>query len=684
MSVRVASLASLLALALSSSAIAQTPEFQAQYGLSMIGAQVPLSLGFTGANVPVAIMDTGLQLDHPEFIGRIGPSFDMYTRGPVTGDSDDHGTHVAGIIGAARDGRGMMGVAPGARLLPVLILQGGSISFADMENLLPAGYRAAYGNGARIINNSWGVSVRTPEVSRADFAGEFPGLLQAYRDLVAAGVVQVWATGNDSFDQPGILTGLPHLFPELQRGWLAVTSVGRDGIITRYANRCGVAMEYCLAAPGGGDDQARDGINSTVPGSGYARLSGTSMAAPHVSGALAIAQEMYPNAGAQQLAQLLLQTANDLGAPGVDPVYGWGLLSLSNLAATRDPRAGGSFAAMATHRFGSVSQVTAAIGDRIGAGGFGAPLPAQSASGGPVAAYANLGASAGTVGLATDGTVDGSVWVRGLWGQGRLDGGPRGPGSTTDLSGVLAGVDFAPSAGLRLGVGVGATRSETEFATGGDAAVGDARHLFAYAALARGAVFADVIGQVAGFDDTLTRRSIPGLGTTRAFVGRTDVSGTALDARLRIGARFETAFAALSPYLHASGSWQRTDAATETGAGILSLTLPEQEHARAAFGPGLRVAFAPLALSQTLRLAPELDVAYARRSGDLAPATAVDLLGTRLVARANGVGRDALEVGARLRLEATEARLTGEVAYSGSFDEKAQSHTVTAGVGLRF
>ncbi|MGP9818811.1 S8 family peptidase [Salinarimonas sp. NSM] len=684
MSVRVASLVSFVALAVSSSAIAQTPEFQAQYGLSMIGAQVPLSLGFTGANVPVAIMDTGLQLDHPEFIGRIGPSFDMYTGGPVTSDSDEHGTHVAGIIGAARDGREMMGVAPGARLLPVLILQGGSISFADMERLLPAGYRAAYGNGARIINNSWGVSVRTPEVARADFAGEFPGLLQAYRDLVAGGAVQVWATGNDSFDQPGILTGLPYLFPELQRGWLAVTSVGRDGIITRYANRCGVAMDYCLAAPGGGDDQDRDGIYSTVPGSTYKRLSGTSMAAPHVSGALAVAKEMFPAAGAQDLAQLLLQTANDLGAPGVDPVYGWGLLSLSNLAATRDTRAGGSFAAMATHRFGSVSQVTAAIGNQIGAGAVGAPLPAQSASGGPVVAYANLGAATGTVGLATDGTVDGSVWVRGLWGQARLDGGPRGPGSTTDLSGVLAGVELAPSAGLRLGVGVGATRSETDFATGGDAAEGDARHLFAYATLGRGAFFADVIGQVAGFEDTLTRRSIPGLGTTRAFVGRTDVSGTALDARLRFGARFEAAFGALSPYLHASGSWQRTDAATETGAGILSLTLPAQEHARAAFGPGLRVAFAPLALSQTLRLAPELDLAYARRSGDLAPATAVDLLGTRIVARANGVGRDALEVGARLRIEATDARLTGEVAYTGSFDETARSHTVTAGVGLRF
>ncbi|WP_169728788.1 S8 family peptidase [Salinarimonas rosea] len=684
MSVRVASLASLLALAVSSSAIAQTPEFQAQYGLSMIGAQVPFSLGFTGANVPVAVMDTGLQLDHPEFLGRIGPSFDMYTGGPVTGDSDAHGTHVSGIIAAARDGRGMMGVAPGARILPVHILAGGGISFAAMENLLPAGYRAAYGSGARIINNSWGVSVRTPEVSRADFAGDFPGLLQAYRDLVTGGAVQVWATGNDSFDQPGILTGLPYLFPELQRGWLAVTSVGRDGIVTQYANRCGVAMDYCLAAPGGGDDQARDGILSTVPGSTYARFSGTSMAAPHVSGALAIAQEMYPSAGAQQLAQLLLQTANDLGAPGIDPVYGWGLLSLSNLAATRDTRAGGSFSAMAAHRFGSVSQVTAAIGRQIGAGAVGAPLPSESAFAGPVAAYANLGASAGTVGLAADGTADGSVWVRGLWGHARLDGGPRGPGSTTDLSGVLAGVELAAMPALRIGVGVGATRSETDFATGGDAAEGDARHLFAYAALGRGAFFADVIGQVAGFDDTLTRRSIPGLGTTRAVVGRTDVSGTAVDARLRVGARFETAFAGLSPYVHASGSWQRTDAAAETGAGILSLTLPSQEHARAAFGPGLRVAFSPLALSETLRLAPELDVAYARRSGDLEPATAADLLGTRIVARANGVGRDALEVGARLRIEATDARLTGEIAYSGAFDEKAQSHTVTAGVGLRF
>ncbi|MCD1633327.1 S8 family serine peptidase [Martelella mediterranea] len=118
----------------------------------------------------------------------------------------------------------------------------------------------------------------------------------------------------------------------LKRGRIVVV-VALDAYnqISSYSNRCGVAKEWCVAAPGGGSPSHRDtGIYSTVPvdDGSYGNMSGTSMAAPNVSGAVAILTEAYPTFSPAKIVRILFMTAEDLGASGVDEIYGWGLVRL--------------------------------------------------------------------------------------------------------------------------------------------------------------------------------------------------------------------------------------------------------------------------------------------------------------------------------------------------------------------
>jgi subtilase-type serine protease len=136
------------ALAVATPAVAQQqfmdPEFNAQWGLAAVGAQYALAKGLTGAGVAVGGVDGIFQTTHPEFAGRIYP----YTFNPYDRQNDTHGTHVAGIIGAARNGVGMEGVAPGVRLSAI-------DAFVDNDELA-GGFKDAVSAGIRIFNNSWG------------------------------------------------------------------------------------------------------------------------------------------------------------------------------------------------------------------------------------------------------------------------------------------------------------------------------------------------------------------------------------------------------------------------------------------------------------------------------------------------------------------------------------------------
>ncbi len=127
----------------------------------------------------------------------------------------------------------------------------------------------------------------------------------------------VWAAGNESQTESGALSAMPLAFPELQGHFVNVVAVDKDNNLAWYSNQCGITQNYCIAAPGSAwNTEAKD----------YA--SGTSFAAPAVSGAIATIKEAFPYMNAEKITQLLFVTAQDLGETGVDSVYGWGLLDM--------------------------------------------------------------------------------------------------------------------------------------------------------------------------------------------------------------------------------------------------------------------------------------------------------------------------------------------------------------------
>ncbi|KRE14705.1 hypothetical protein ASE66_15265 [Bosea sp. Root483D1] len=308
----------------------RTPEYKAQWGLETIRAANAYARGVDGTGVLVGIIDSGIFAGHSEFIGRYGGGYDYQSETAQAIDRGGHGTMVASVIAANRDGKGMHGVAPGA----ILIVAGADDSqglFID-GTFAARAYADLQARGVRIINNSYGDDRPVTAFTRDSYLSEYGSSVTAYQRAIAAGVLSIWGTANQGLNQPSAQAGLPHLFPELERGWLAVTAVG-PGYEPDYTNRCGVAKNWCLAAPGGGDwwfpnPYPDDPIVVADKDGGYTKVNGTSFAAPHVSGAAALVWQMFPFFSADQVRQTLLGTARDIGDPGVDEVYGYGLLDV--------------------------------------------------------------------------------------------------------------------------------------------------------------------------------------------------------------------------------------------------------------------------------------------------------------------------------------------------------------------
>lgn len=283
----------------------------------------------TGAGILVAIVDTGIDLDHPEFAGRIasgGTCFGGAAACPgLAAQGDDnhgHGTHVAGIVAAAANGVGNTGVAPGALLLPVKVLDAnGSGSYSAVGS----GISYAASMGARVINMSLGGS--SPSST-----------LLAPLQHAAATAVIVAAAGNSGNNYA---PGYPAAYATqagIVGSMIIVGSVNSQNVISSFSQTPGnggcVASggkttcfkDVFLVAPG-------QSIYSTYKDGGYATMSGTSMATPYVSGVAARVLGAAPYLTAKQVVSILLQSATDLGAAGTDAIYGRGLVNLQGALA---------------------------------------------------------------------------------------------------------------------------------------------------------------------------------------------------------------------------------------------------------------------------------------------------------------------------------------------------------------
>ncbi|MGE5450617.1 MAG: S8 family peptidase [Acidobacteriota bacterium] len=261
--------------------------------------------GILGQGVVVALLDTGLNLNNPEFANnrRVMTGYNATNGSSDITDTDGHGTHVAGIVGAPGNSWGMYGVAPGATLLPIKVFSGGTAP----ASVVTAGLDYAMSQSARVINLSLGANSPTGDT----------GLR---RVAAANSAVVVIAAGNNALARPN----WPSRYAK--ESWangtlISVGAVDLNRKIASFSNRAGDIAQWYIVAPG------VDILSSYGTGQGY--MTGTSMASPAVAGAAALVTGYWPYLRANQVAAILLNTADDLGAPGVDAVYGHGMLNVN-------------------------------------------------------------------------------------------------------------------------------------------------------------------------------------------------------------------------------------------------------------------------------------------------------------------------------------------------------------------
>ncbi|BAJ31128.1 MULTISPECIES: S8 family serine peptidase [Kitasatospora] len=315
------------------------------------------------AGVTVAVLDSGVDDTHPDLRAAVDPaasascadgrpdSRDGAWRPDPAINESGHGTHVAGIVGAARDGRGVTGVAPGVRIAAVRLL--GPLGQYYAENIV-CGMIWAADHGARAINDSYFADpwkYNCPE--DADQAALAAAVGRAVAYAQRKGAVVVASAGNDGQDlnagredrrSPNDRTTAP---PEDRRlgtecirlpgelpGVVTVTAVDRDGRPALYSNHG--RGKVSLAAPGGDPDGGNQGaIVSDWPGGRYAALAGTSMSAAHVTGAVAVVAARHPDWGPDRITAALARAAAANGCDRTLPLgcqdrdyYGAGILIL--------------------------------------------------------------------------------------------------------------------------------------------------------------------------------------------------------------------------------------------------------------------------------------------------------------------------------------------------------------------
>lgn len=284
------------------------PDLARQYGHRSIHLGEAWDISMGDPRVVVAVVDTGIDLTHPDLRDRLVPgiSFVPGTSGPM--DDNGHGTHVAGIIAAsANNGVGIAGVAPHCRLMPVKVLDAkGNGNTSDIV----AGVVYAAEHGARVINLSLG--------------GEGGGkaLETAIGYAQRRGCVVVAAMGNDGANTQD--------YPASYPGVIAVGAVDSQDQVASYSN---FGRWISVVAPG-------DEVYSTMPtyhvtlddeepgaDIGYGTLSGTSMATPYVSGLAALLCSVNPNLTPRGVKTLIERSADDLQTPGFDTFTGFGRIN---------------------------------------------------------------------------------------------------------------------------------------------------------------------------------------------------------------------------------------------------------------------------------------------------------------------------------------------------------------------
>jgi len=284
----------------------------------------------TSPHITVAIIDSGIQLDHPDLINNIWNNSDEIYGNSIDDDGNgyiddtygwnfpasspvpfahEHGTHVAGIIGAeGNNGIGVTGVSWDVQLMPLDVFNG--TKGASDRDIIDAIYYAA-NNGADIINMSLGQTIKNANLS--DYELYDPYGYSLYYDAltyaVSKGITVVIAAGNNDLNNDMHLS-IPAAFSEEIEGVISVAALSNSGDLTWYTN---YGSTVTIAAPGGNADGSVIGeIISTVPNSDYYGISGTSMASPIVAGSAALVKAENKNLSPANIENILTNSADKI------------------------------------------------------------------------------------------------------------------------------------------------------------------------------------------------------------------------------------------------------------------------------------------------------------------------------------------------------------------------------------
>jgi subtilisin family serine protease len=247
-------------------------------------------------SVPVGVVDTGVDINHPDLQGNLVPGYNVVNPGSDPMDDVGHGTHVAGVISAlVNNGLGVAGMTWYNPVMPVKVLDsnGSGSTYAVAQGVI-----WATDHGAKVINMSLG------NYADAQF------LHDAVKYAFDHDVVLIAASGNDNTERPGYPAAYPEVFA------VAATDSNNDKApFSNYGDYIDVA------APG-------VSIASTYPNNQYAALSGTSMASPHVTALAALIRSTNPLLKNTEVMDIMRQSARDIGTAGKDKYFGYGLIDV--------------------------------------------------------------------------------------------------------------------------------------------------------------------------------------------------------------------------------------------------------------------------------------------------------------------------------------------------------------------
>ncbi|MGF7031986.1 subtilisin family serine protease [Paenibacillus mucilaginosus] len=314
-----------------------------QYNLPEIATEVGWNVSKGSSDVIVAVVDTGVDLDHPDLKDQLVSGINIVDPNSKPYDDVGHGTHVAGVIGALTNNNlGVAGMSWYNRIMPIKVLDqtGAGSTYAVAQGII-----WATDHGAKVINMSLG------NYADAEF------LHDAIRYAFDRDVVLVAASGNDNTERPGF----PAAYPEV----LGVAAVDANKAKATFSN---YGDYISVTAPG-------VSIASTYPQNQYAALSGTSMASPHAAALAGLIRSVNPALKNTEVMDIMKSTSGDLGTPGHDRYYGHGLIDVA--AALRAAAAAGAGTG----------------GDA--AGGAGTAAGTETAGGGTAAESATPAADAG-------------------------------------------------------------------------------------------------------------------------------------------------------------------------------------------------------------------------------------------------------------------------------------------------